>query len=60
MGGTNTDPTRTLQVKVHKTRPEIPDPIERQGPDIKDNCLFHIKLVIFIMSAVLMVPEPEF
>ena len=33
------------------------DPVEFQGPDIKDNCLFYIICAIFFMSAVFMVLE---
>ena len=43
------------KTKKPKTRPEIPDPIECQGPDIKDTCLFYISCAIFFMSAVFMV-----
>ena len=42
---------------MRKTQPEIPDPIECQGPDIKNNCLFHIDCAIFSLIAVFMVPE---
>ena len=42
---------------MQKLRPELPDPIECQGPDIKDECLFHIDCAIFFMSTVFMVPE---
>ena len=51
------DPTRTPKVIGGQNRPEIPKPIECQGPDIKDNCLFHINWDIFFMIAVFMVPE---
>ena len=40
---------------MRKSRPDIPDPIECKGPDIKDNCFFHIDCTIFFMSTV-----PEF
>ena len=43
------------QNPTQDTRPEIPDPIECQGPDIKDNCLFNSDCTIFFMSTV-----PEF
>ena len=42
---------------MRKTRSEIPDSIECQGPDIKGNCLFYINCAIFFTSAVSMVPE---
>ena len=38
--GWNKHPTRPrhFKLQMHKTRPQIPDPIECQGPDIKDSC----------------------
>ena len=42
---------------MRKTRPEKPNAIEWQGPDIIDNWLFHIDSAIFFMSTVFMVPE---
>ena len=52
-GGTNTRPTPDTS----GYRGEIPDPIERQGPDIKENWSFHINSAIFFVSSVFTVPE---
>ena len=38
------DPTRPPKVIDGQNGPEITKPIECQGPDIKDNCLFHYHL----------------
>ena len=51
---------RTPNLDTSGNRCAKPDPrypIECQGPDIKDNCLFHIYWTIFFMSAVFLVPE---
>ena len=43
---------------MRKIWPEIPNPIECQGPDIiKDNCLFQRNCRIFFMNAVIIVSE---
>ena len=43
---TNTRPEH-VRSWVRKTQPKILNPIARQGPDIKDNCSFHINCAIF-------------